>query len=456
MTRLITYLAMAIGLLAIITDSSAAPLKIATFQADVTPPIGAPLCNGGVAPAKKIIAPLSARGFVLLGSGKPIVICSFDWVGIGNAAHDDYRQQLAAATGTTADRVAVHTIHQHDTPAADYSTEEIIKTVGLSGFMFDPVFAKKAIRTVADAAKESLANARPATHVGLGSGEVKKVASNRRILGDNGRVKIVRFSSSRNPAAIAAPEGVIDPEVRLVSFWNGDQPLASITHYATHPQSYYGRGDVNPDFPGMARAMMEQDVPAAAHIHFAGAGGNVGAGKYNNGSPTNRPILAERLAKGMKLAWNTQKLTPITARDVAWNFTPVSLPVRDTISEDLRSKVLFNEKEKDRTRVFAARDLAFLRRTEAGRKIDIGCLRIGKARILYLPGELFVEYQLAAQKMRPDLFVAMAAYGQYAPGYIGTKVSYTQGGYETDRVSRVAPGVEELLLTTMRGLLQSD
>jgi len=64
-----------------------------------------------------------------------------------------------------------------------------------------------------------------------------------------------------------------------------------------------------------------------------------------------------------------------------------------------------------------------------------------------------VEYQLAAQKMRPDLRVMMAAYGQYAPGYIGTKISYSQGGYETGRVSRVAPEVEEVLLKTMRSLL---
>ena len=48
-----------------------------------------------------------------------------------------------------------------------------------------------------------------------------------------------------------------------------------------------------------------------------------------------------------------------------------------------------------------------------------------------MPGELFVEYQLFAQRLRPDLFVAMAAYGDYSPGYIGTRIAYTQGGYET-------------------------
>ena len=71
-----------------------------------------------------------------------------------------------------------------------------------------------------------------------------------------------------------------------------------------------------------------------------------------------------------------------------------------------------------------------------------------------MPGELFVEYQLAAQKMRPDCFVAMSAYGDYAPGYIGTKIAYGQGGYETSqRATRVAPEVEAVLMGAMRKLL---
>ena len=84
-----------------------------------------------------------------------------------------------------------------------------------------------------------------------------------------------------------------------------------------------------------------------------------------------------------------------------------------------------------RERSEAAGELVWLRRCRAGDTIDVACLRLGKARVLHLPGELFVEYQLAAQKLRPDLFVAMAAYGDYAPGYIGTEVAYPQGGYET-------------------------
>ncbi len=71
-----------------------------------------------------------------------------------------------------------------------------------------------------------------------------------------------------------------------------------------------------------------------------------------------------------------------------------------------------------------------------------------------MPGELFVEYQLAAQQMRPGEPVMMAAYGDYGAGYIGTKLAYSQGGYETGPVSRVAPEVEPILLDGLRELLK--
>jgi hypothetical protein len=107
-------------------------------------------------------------------------------------------------------------------------------------------------------------------------------------------------------------------------------------------------------------------------------------------------------------------------------------------------------------RANAADQLAWLVRCHEGRRINLALLTIGDIRVLHMPGELFVEYQLAAQKMRPDCHVAMAAYGDYGPGYIGTARAYDEGGYETaPRSSGVAPAVEEVLMSGMRKLLEA-
>ena len=41
----------------------------------------------------------------------------------------------------------------------------------------------------------------------------------------------------------------------------------------------------------------------------------------------------------------------------------------------------------------------------------------------------------------------------YGSGYLGTKIAYTQGGYETSYVSRTAPEVEDVLLKGIKEVL---
>jgi hypothetical protein len=424
MKSLLVALAVMVG-----APAQEGPVSVATFEVDATPPVGTPLTY---TPANWIVDPLSARGIVILGQGDPIVLCAVDAITIEDEGHDAWRKALAEAAGTPVGRVAVHVLHQHDAPSYALSAERM--EAGQGDGKVDPGFARRLIGTVAEAVREAVKNPARATHVGLGRGRVEKVASNRRILGPDGRVKVVRWSSSRDPEAIAAPEGVIDPDVRLISFWDGDRPVVSLSYYATHPQSYYRKGGVSADFVGMARSMREGDEPGTKHIHFCGAGGNVAAGKYNDGSFKMRPILAMRLARGMEAAWEAARAnrSPIRAKDVGWSVSPVTLPVADHVPKDD----------------------PFRKRMESGRKIDVACLRLGAARVLHLPGELFVEYQLAAQKMQPDAFVCMAAYGDGGPSYIGTEVAYGQGGYETSpRSSKVAPSVERVLMAAMRDVL---
>ena len=453
MRRLLPALCFAIG----VTAFAAGPLRIATFRADVTPPLGSPLCcEAGVKPAAQIVDPLSARGIVLLGLPKPIVLAAVDWTGIANEGWDEWRRALAQAAGTDIDHVSVHTLHQHDAPEYDPSAERLLEPRALGAKIYNPDFAREAIERTAAAVREAVRKPQTVTHLGLGRARVEQVASNRRVLGPDGKVKYVRFSSCKIPEAREAPEGVIDPYVRSVSFWNGSRPVVELTYYATHPQSYYGEGGVSADFVGMARSMRESALPGMAHIHFNGASGNVAAGKYNDGSPEMRPILARRLATGMKAAWDATVKTPIKAGDIAWRIVPVALPPGEALHDRSRlAGVLDDANSPVRLRLTTARDIAWADLMAAGRRTPLVRLSLGPAAsIILMPGELFVEYQLAAQEMKPKAFVAMAAYGDYGPGYIGTRIAYSQGGYETGPVSLTSPDVEEVLMAGLRKLLE--
>jgi hypothetical protein len=437
-----------------VSSAADAALKLATFDIDVTPPVGFMMAYDKV--MRRDDLPLRCRGVVLLGAGQPIVLCAVDWIGIANDAHDAFRDALAAGAGTTRERVAVHTLHQHDAPACDFFAERLLKETGSQEYgPYDGSFAREVLGRLTAAVQAALPGAKPVTHVGWGQSDVAEVASNRRIMGPDGRVRVTRYTATKDAAVRAEPVGVIDPKVSLVSFWNNEQPIAVLSYYACHPQSYYRTGIPNPDFPGIARFIRGQAVPEALHVHFNGAGGNIGAGKYNDGAKENRVALAVRLAEGMRQAWEGTRKTPLAAADVAWRTHPVALPPAAHLDEaKLRSDMKASASANLSTT--AADQLAWLLRCQQGHKIDLALLSLGEIRVLHMPGELFVEYQLAAQAMRPDCHVAMAAYGDYGPGYIGTERAYPEGGYETSaRASGVAPSVEQVLMNGMRVLLEA-
>lgn len=274
-------------------NDSQGKISLSLFDLDATPPVVNELAYDLMTNSWDL--GLRAKGVVLHGTGKPIVLCAIDWMGISNEGYDEFRSTIARAAGTIPERVAVHTVH---------------------------------------------------------------------------------------------------------------------------PQSYYRTGVANPDFPGVARFLRQLAVPEALHIHFNGASGDIGAGKYNDGSKENRLALATRMAEGMKKAWENTKKERIASVQVSWKqvslaFTPA--PYLARLKKELKNTPsLYGEN------VDYARKMAWYERCLAGKKVNISCLSIGRARILHLPSEMFVEYQLAAKNRRPDLFLAVAAYGEYGPGYIGT------------------------------------
>jgi len=430
-------------------------VALARFDVDATPPVGAALAYGPVvAPAD---LQLRCRGIVLTGAGRPIVLCAVDWIGVGNEAHDAFRAALAAAAGTDPERVAVHALHQHDAPHADFTAERLLRALGVQDHpRFAGDFHREVIGRAAAAVTAALPGARRVTHAGFGRGTVHEVASNRRILGPDGTVAAWRASATKDAGLRGLPEGTIDPEVAALAFFAGTEPLAVVTSYATHPMSYYRTGVPSPDFPGIARFIRTQELPGALHLHFTGAAGNVAAGKYNDGAPANRVALALRLAAGMRDAYAAaaRAALPLDPADVGWAVEHVTLAARAELD---RGALEGQVRAKPDGGTFSPVDaLAFATRAADGRAIAVTCLRVGTARMLHLPGELFIEYQLAARAARPELGVFMAAYGDYGPGYIGTAAAYAQGGYETQlKSSFVGPAAEARLLAAIRALVEA-
>lgn len=430
-------------------------LLLAFFVADVTPPVGHPLCGGLVKPVVRVTDPLYARGFVLTGADGPIVFCAVDWCEIHNDSYDRWRAALAEVAGTTPQRVIVTSLHQHDAPVSDMEARRLLERRGEKRGLCDPAFDDQALRRVVDAVRKAMKSPQRITHIGLGQAKVEKVASNRRVCGPDGKVGEMRGSSCKDETLRAAPEGLIDPLLKTISFWDGDRPVLALNCYATHPMTFYGQGEVSSDFFGLARARRQADDPSVAQIMVNGCAGDIAAGKYNDGSPRMRAVLTDRVYQAMAASWKATQRYPL--EKVEWRIESLSLPPKNdaAFSIGALSKRLEDDKQKLVERVRAAEAIVWLKRADAGRRIDVPVLDLGRAQVVLLPGEPFIEYQLAAQRMRPDLFVMVVGYGDCGPGYVPTNKAFAEGGYEVGDWSFVRPGVEDAVMTALRKALRA-
>jgi hypothetical protein len=422
--------------------ADAPKLTVSTFATEITPPVGHPCMGGGIAPVKEVVDPLFAHGFVLRGAGKPVAVVALDWCEVRNGAYDLFRARIAKAVGTDPVRVVLSSVHQHDAPIADTEAQQLLEKHKARGAVCDLAFVEKAAGRVADAARDALGAARPVTHFGTGEAKVERVASNRRYTDAGGTVRHNRMSAARDPKVRDADEGTVDPFVKTLSLWDGDAPLLGLSAYATHPMSYYGKGGVTADFVGTARKLRQADTPGVFQMYASGCSGNVTAGKYNDGDPANRPVLAERLRAGMAAAWKATKKTPVTA--AAFRSVPLALEARSTagFSEDELTKRLRDD-PKPFGQCLAALGLSWKHRCDAGVPIDVPVLDLGGAALLLLPAESYVEYQLAAQQARPDAFVVVAGYGECGPGYVPIERAWKENDSNLSDWCWVNPGSEK-------------
>ncbi len=451
--RQLTSGALAVAATAATGDAASRPrFRLALFHCDITPALGTPVLSG--VPVRSIADPLFSNGFVLLGPEQPIVLAALDWCEIRNDAYDRWRAVLAQAAGTTPQRVLVTCLHQHDAPYVDTGAQRLIdEAPDPGGRLCVPAFNEQSIEKVAAALRESLRHARRVTHIGTGEAKVEQVASNRRYVKADGKVSFERTSAARDPLIRNMPEGLIDPFLKTLSFWDGAKPVAAISCYATHPMSYYGKGDVSADFVGLARSRRQQDTPGVAQVYLSGCAGDTMAGRYNDGNPANRAVLAGRVQNAMAEAWKSTKRHPLT--QAGFRSVPLRMEPRRSkgfSAEELR-RTLADRAQPYRVRSEAALGLSWLARCEAGRPIDVPAVDFGPAQLMLMPAESFVQYQLWAQKMRPDSMVMVPAYGECAPGYIPTAES-TAEGYN-DRYSWIAfPECERTMVAAMTEALR--
>jgi len=399
-------------------------VRLSVFELDCTPPVGFPIGLGMGDTAGTVRDPLCLRGTILEEGAERCVVASLDYCALMNSAYDELRTALAEGADTPEDRVVVHCIHQHDTPLIDFEIEPYLGVVTFPRAWWRGLTARASV-----AARQGLERLGSVARVGHAETRLYGYASNRRILGPDGKVRGMRYSKCHDEALRGEPVGVIDPMLRTVAFMDAEGVLmASWSFYASHPQVANGRRMYSADAPGEAVRLVSDRMPSGLHAFFTGAGGNVTAGKYTSVTDfeENIRVFGGRLAEGM--ARNLTAMIWVPAAGMACDTAAFAFPARavdrDALTAGIRDPATPAETKVVRAAVLSAAEYP------RNRNYTLTRLALPGARILFVPGEPFVEYQLYVQSLAPDEFVAVAANCSDNFLYLPMAKHFAEGGYE--------------------------
>ncbi|MCC7519965.1 MAG: neutral/alkaline non-lysosomal ceramidase N-terminal domain-containing protein [Verrucomicrobiae bacterium] len=334
-------------------------------------------------------------------------------------------------------------------------------------------FVAALVKGAAAAVVKAFEKAVPA-RVGWGTGREATTVFQRRFLMHDGTIKTNPGAMNRD---IVRPDGPVDPEVGLLKVQDvRGQPLAAVVTFANHVDTL-GLNEISADWPGaMSRRLKRHLGRSLITVFLCGAQGNVNHVNVRRRSsfvPLMTERIGRRVADAVRKAWACtpvasnirlaaierpvrfprRRVAPRELHRARAVLKGVRLPYRVTrplTSFDLAKGCLEGERLEAQELVGLAR---FKGRTESSRLLGIA---VDRAAWLAVPGEVFVETGLTLKRRSPfrRTFVAGLVNGYL--GYMPTDDAFRKGGYETipARSSRLAPGVEGVLLREGKRLLQ--
>ncbi len=455
-------------------------LLAGTGRADITPAPGTPQGGWGAQTHQRGFGadlPFHATALALQDSRQSVIIVDVDSIGFDPEWTLRILTAVSSLTGLPVANIRLSCTHTHSGP----NTFRIpVITEGRDMIL---EYLEGLPLRIAGAAWQALQHLRP-VRIGAATGACDFNMNRRQQLPD-GRVVV-----GRNPA------GPVDRTVRVVRLDSLDeQPVATIVHYACHPTTIGWDATVaTPDYPGMAKRIVEQQVGGAC-LFLQGATGNIGPRLGFTGDLTIYRrfgkllgLEAAKLALGIDTLPREPRFTGVQESGAAialFDDVPVepappalavqsrylSLPLK-TLPEPeiaeaeaaaLRQQVARLRREGTEAEIRAATAMA----TQAGMRADrarlyhgrshiewqLQGIRIGPIALISIPGEPFIEIgqQIAARS--PFAHTLFSGYSNGGFSYLPVREAYAAGGYEVE-TSPFAPGAAEVVVEESLRMLE--
>lgn len=380
-------------------------LRMATAKVDITPPKGTKVV-GHVRPVDGVRDPLHATILLLDDGTTKAAIVTLDLIASTRSITKDLRAALTDAGGIPAQNVLVTASHNHSGP----------------GWEQNPEWSRKVVRDVEKAVATSLKDLRPVT-IGYGVDRIDFNINRRKVIGGRALVRL-------------NPDGPCDHRVKVLRFddGRGDDPVAVMLHAVCHPCVFTwgdqwsppfpkGFPKVSADFPGEAKAFVEKAYDRKTTALFLqGCAGDI---------RPNLPGHPYRCGDEADIRWTGRSLGCAAVRAAD----------RSAIREELAKRPAVYPIK------CATKEVELPAASGKGTvRCELQAMKVGPYLFLTLPGEPFVEYGFALERLVADRAVPIVVgYANGDIGYICTAKAFSEGGYEPNN-SQSGPDAEKLLI----------
>jgi len=398
-------------LLGTVLASSAAcwsvALRAAVSKVDITPAHGANLWgySNRENPATGTLDPLYARVLVLEAGSRSLALVNLD---LGRPFGPASLQWLRNATQKEVSFLILTATHTHSGPVIqdDYPRGK-------------PAWETAALEKIANAVAEARRNLSDA-QIGVGYG-VAFIGHNRLRVNPDGTVTWFERNLTEIPTA------PVDGTVSVLRIDRTDgQPLAILVNYACHPV-IFGSDNLqySADFPGATARTVEQAFAGKPLCFFLqGAPGDINP--YFAVTPLEQDAIVMRDQAGRMLGREAAKI----AEEI---HTKPDSNADLQFSEDLVSVGMRWDPQKWRDAtiaVFGATSSDPFAPKLDNIQLSVTTVLINRGiAILSMPGEPFVEYQIAWRQRSPVRDALLIGYANGYNGYFPTIRSATLGGY---------------------------
>ncbi len=194
---------------------------------------------------------MEAIGFVVIGAGKPIVICAVDWTGCSTKRTLHGALLWLKPPERRPIVWLVQVVHQHNAPFACLEAAKIVADQKTLPSMLNVDFFNRCLDAGRLAVGGAMQRGEKVTHIGRGQAKVIDVAAKSAHLGRQWQSASSTRQFLCRPSPACSPRRFDRSYLKTVAFYAGERKLAACHYYACHPMSYYGDGRASSDFCGL-------------------------------------------------------------------------------------------------------------------------------------------------------------------------------------------------------------